>query len=185
MRCAWPGKSKPVPGMLRGPPADPVNGGRSARDGACVHPLRQRARAHGQRPARLVPVLRHRQQLHRARRAMGEPIRRVVQRPVARRVPGRRAVRQPARGAGAARGLADRVQPRSARTAAWAGSPRLPTPSAGRLSYTLDSHKRWSREGGPVTFDLPPKNRTEHRVRESVQVREKGERNEQAEAVRS
>ena len=33
--------------------------------------------------------------------------------------------------------------------------------------------------------DLPPKNRTEHRVRESVQVREKGERNEQAEAVRS
>ena len=39
---------------------------------------------------------------------------------------------------------------RSARTAAWAGSPRLPTPSAGRLSYTLDSHKRWSRKGGPV-----------------------------------
>ena len=37
---------------------------------------------------------------------------------------------------------------RSARTAAWAGSPRLPTPSAGRLSYTLDSHKRWSRKGG-------------------------------------
>ena len=33
--------------------------------------------------------------------------------------------------------------------------------------------------------DLPPKNRTEHRVRESVQVREKGERDEQAEAVRS
>ncbi len=33
----------------------------------------------------------------------------------------------------------------------WAGSPRLPTPSAGRLSYTLDSHKRWSRKGGPVT----------------------------------
>ena len=32
--------------------------------------------------------------------------------------------------------------------------------------------------------DLPPKNRTEHRVRESVQVREKGERNEQAKAVR-
>ena len=73
---------------------------RPARDGACGHPLRQRARAHGQRPARLVPVLRHRQQLHRARRAVGEPIRRVVQRPVARRVPGRRAVRQPARGAG-------------------------------------------------------------------------------------
>ena len=41
---------------------------------------------------------------------MGEPIRRVVQRPAARRVPGRRAVRQPARGAGADRGLADRVQ---------------------------------------------------------------------------
>ena len=70
----------------------------------------QRARAHGQRPARLVPVLRHRQQLHRARCAVGKPIRRVVQRPVARRVPGRRAVRQPARGAGADRGLADRVQ---------------------------------------------------------------------------
>ena len=42
--------------------------------------------------------------------AVGEPIRRVVQRQVARRVPGRRAVRQPARGAGAHRGLADRVQ---------------------------------------------------------------------------
>ena len=40
----------------------------------------------------------------------GKPIRRVVQRPAARRVPGRRAVRQPARGAGADRGLADRVQ---------------------------------------------------------------------------
>ena len=36
--------------------------------------------------------------------------------------------------------------------AAWAGSPRLPTPSAGRLSNTLDSHKRWSREGGPVSL---------------------------------
>ena len=37
----------------------------------------------------------------------------------------------------------------------------------------------------PFVDDLPPKNRTEHRVRESVQVREKGERDEQAEAVRS
>ena len=35
---------------------------------------------------------------------------------------------------------------RSARTAAWAGSPRLPTPSAGRLSNTLDSHKPESTE---------------------------------------
>ena len=82
---------------------------RPARDGAWVHPLRQRSRAHGQRAARLVPVLRHGQQLHRARCAVGEPVRGVVQRPAARRVPGRRAVRQPARGAGA-RGLADRVQ---------------------------------------------------------------------------
>ena len=81
-----------------------------ARDGAWVHPLRQRSRAHGQRAARLVPVQRHGQQLHRARRTVGEPLRRVVQRPAARRVPGRRAVRQPARGAGADRGLADRVQ---------------------------------------------------------------------------
>ena len=32
--------------------------------------------------------------------------------------------------------------------------------------------------------DLPPKNRTRHRVRESVQVRVKGERLEQAEALR-
>ena len=32
--------------------------------------------------ARLVPVLRHGQQLHRARCAVGEPVRRVVQRPV-------------------------------------------------------------------------------------------------------
>ena len=70
----------------------------------------KRARAHGQRAARLVPVQRYGQQLHRARCAVGKPIRRVVQRPAARRVPGRRAVRQPARGAGADRGLADRVQ---------------------------------------------------------------------------
>ena len=48
--------------------------------------------------------------LHRARRAVGEPVPGVVQRPAARRVPGRRAVRQPARSAGADRGLADRVQ---------------------------------------------------------------------------
>ncbi len=57
-----------------------------------------------------MPVQRYGQQLHRARCAVGKPIRRVVQRPAARRVPGRRAVRQPARGAGADRGLADRVQ---------------------------------------------------------------------------
>ena len=44
---------------------------------------------------------------------------------------------------------------RSALIAAWAGSPRLPTPSAGRLSYTLDSHKRWTREGGPVRRSCP------------------------------
>ena len=50
------------------------------------------------------------QQLHRPRSAVGEPVRRVVQRPAARRAPGRRAVRHPARGAGADRGLADRVQ---------------------------------------------------------------------------
>ena len=55
---------------------------RLARDGARLHPLRQRARAHGQRAARLVPVLRHGQQLHRARRTVGEPVRGVVQRPV-------------------------------------------------------------------------------------------------------
>ena len=47
--------------------------------------------AHGQRAARLVPVQRDGQQLHRARCAVGKPIRRVVQRPAARRVPGRRA----------------------------------------------------------------------------------------------
>ena len=34
-------------------------------------------------------------------------------------------------------------------------TPRLPTPSAGRLSNTLDSHKRWTREGGPVTGHPP------------------------------
>ena len=39
------------------------------------------------------------------------------------------------------------------RTLAEAAQPRLvyrPTPSTGKLSYTLDSHKRWTREGGPV-----------------------------------
>ena len=35
-----------------------------------------------------------------------------------------------------------------------------------------------------VTYDLTPENRTRHRVRESVQVRVKGERLEQAEALR-
>ena len=105
-----------------------------------------RARAHGQRPARLVPVLRHRQQLHRARRAVGEPIRRVVQRPVARRVPGRRAVRQPARGAGAARGLADRVQHEAP-----AQQPGLARPGCLRRALR-GSATRWTLiSGGPVS----------------------------------
>ena len=38
--------------------------------------------------------------------------------------------------------------------------------------------------GESTRVDLPPKNRTRHRVRESVQVRVKGERLEQAEALR-
>ena len=42
---------------------------------------------------------------------------------------------------------------------------------------------RTTGEGSPS--DLTPENRTRHRVRESVQVREKGERLEQAEALRS
>ena len=52
---------------------------------------------------------------------------------------------------------------------------RMPTPSPSASSG----------RSGASASDLPPKNRTEHRVRESVQVREKGERDEQAEVVRS
>ena len=40
------------------------------------------------------------------------------------------------------------------------------------------------RPKGFVGTDLTPENRTGHRVRESVQVRVKGERLEQAEALR-
>ena len=117
------------------------------RDGSCVHPLRLRARAHGQHPARLVPVLRHRQQLHRARRAVGEPIRRVVQRPAARRVPGRRAVRQPARGAGAARGLADRVQHEAPAQQPGLARPGCLRRALGGSATRWTLIKRWSRKG--------------------------------------
>jgi len=39
---------------------------------------------------------------------------------------------------------------RGVRTAAWAGSPRLPTPGAGRRINCLDSRKQWTRAGGPA-----------------------------------
>ena len=56
-------------------------------------------------------------------------------------------------------------------------------PKTVALPNTVSAPTRTATSAGRT--DLPPKNRTEHRVRESVQVREKGERNEQAEAVRS
>ena len=43
-----------------------------------VHPLRQRTRAHRQRAAGLVPLQRHRRQLHRTRLTLAEPVGRVL-----------------------------------------------------------------------------------------------------------
>jgi hypothetical protein len=51
-----------------------------------------------------------RHHLHRTRQPRGEPLRRVVQRPRQRRAAQHRRVRQPARGPGGCRGVADRVQ---------------------------------------------------------------------------
>jgi hypothetical protein len=75
-----------------------------------VHPLRQRARAHRERAARLVPLHRYRHQLYRALLAMGEPVGRVLWQPHARRVARDRAVRHPARSPGPCRRLEKRVQ---------------------------------------------------------------------------
>ena len=60
-----------------------------------------------------------------------------------------------------------------------------------RIQESPDQSMQFAFNGLPVgavyallALDLPPKNRTRHRVRESVQVRVKGERLEQAEALR-
>ena len=75
-----------------------------------VHPLRQRTRAHRQRPARLVPVLPRRRQLHRTRLALAEPLGRVLRLTHARRAARHRAVRHAPRSPSPRRRLARRVQ---------------------------------------------------------------------------
>ena len=64
-------------------------------------------------------------QLHRAGLALGEPVRRILRLPRARRGPRRRGVRLPARGAGRDRGLAQQVQHRET-----AQQPRWLAPAA-------------------------------------------------------
>jgi hypothetical protein len=88
---------------------------RAARPGPwprpAVHSLRQRARAHRERAARLVPFREDRDRLHRARLAVAEPLRRVVQLQGSRRAARRRAVQLPRRGQGPRRRLARGLQP--------------------------------------------------------------------------
>jgi putative transposase len=62
------------------------------------------------RPARLVSLLGHGNELHRAGLAVGEPVRRVLRLASARRVAVARAVRHTARGAGLDRRLEARIQ---------------------------------------------------------------------------
>ena len=100
---------------------------RPARDGACVHPLRQRARAHGQRPARLVPVT------PAQAAATSSPARRGRTHSSSRSTAGCATSSWPSSSSTACsrRRCCSRTggssTTRSARTAAWAGSPRLPT----------------------------------------------------------
>ena len=75
-----------------------------------VHPLRQRPRADRQRPSGLVPIHRHRHELHRSGQPLAEPLGRVLRLPDARRAALHRAVRHPARGPSPCRRLARGVQ---------------------------------------------------------------------------
>ena len=72
--------------------------------------VRQRARVHRACRGRLVPVQRRRLDLHRPGLPLAERLDRVVQRTAPRRAAQRLALRQPARGQGDHRGLADRLQ---------------------------------------------------------------------------
>ena len=101
---SWPpGASPPTPRPQRSRGSSPGAGRRRGTSAATTGPSSRPALRAGAGSAVRAAAT-------SSRCAVGKPIRRVVQRPAARRVPGRRAVRQPARGAGADRGLADRVQ---------------------------------------------------------------------------
>ena len=91
--------------------------------------LRQRTRAHRQRAARVVSVLAHRDQLHRTRLAVGEPLRRELQRPRPRRTAEHRGVRLAPRSPSRCRSMADRVQ-------------HLPTPRRPRRTHPRRSTRR-------------------------------------------
>ena len=85
--------------------------------------------------------------LHRARRAVGEPIR-LVQRPAARRVPGRRAIDS------LPQVLIEDFEYNTKRPHSSLGW-LAPAERRALGGFTLDSHKRWTREGGPVICGWP------------------------------
>jgi hypothetical protein len=100
-----------------------------------------------QRPARLVSLLGHGSELHRAGLAVGEPVRRVIRLAPARRVAVGRAVRHTARGAGLDRRLEARIQHLPAAQQSWLAI-------AGRLRYGLEGGE----PSGPTLITGGPMN---------------------------
>ena len=120
-------------------------------------PRRADAPAHGQRArtdlvgtAGLVPVHGYPDDLHRAGVPLGEPLRRVLQRPGPRRTSERRGVRAPSpkHGSLSRRGGSSTtpIDP----TRRWAGSPPSSSSGSGSINTNLHAHSGWFRFGGPV-----------------------------------
>ena len=96
--------------------------------------LRQRSRVHRPCCRRLVPVQRGRHLVHRPGLPLAERLDRELQRSTAGRAPERSALRQPARGPGAHRGLADRLQQQPT-------AQRTRPDNPGRLRRSLEHQK--------------------------------------------
>ncbi len=100
---------------------------------------------------RLVPLQRNGHGVHRPGLTVAERLGRELQREDARRAPQRSAVRQPARGEGPHRGLADRLQHEQAPLARTAGSAQSSSSSSGSTDSNYSSHSEWPINRGPVS----------------------------------
>jgi hypothetical protein len=108
------------------------------------HPLRQRPRTRGRNTPRLVPLSRHQSQLHRTRRTLAKPLRRIVQRPPTTRTARTRVLQQPLRSPDPARRLAARVQQLPPTPI-----PQLPNPSSIRPPLACSPPTRTLITSGP------------------------------------
>ena len=124
---------------------------------------RSRRCAHGYRPgddrlgaAGMVPSVGRADHLHRTPPAAGEPFRRVLQHPPARRTAQPRGVRRSPPGQGDCRGLADREQHTYRPTRPSAGSPPTSSPRSGRSNTNQNSCSSWTYFRGPRTPNQPP-----------------------------